>query len=142
MIIINVMNWCTSAGSLPDDELTMLIQENDNPNSKINTVVSTVTNNLDVKIDVVRMAHMAIKDATSGSIIIHLCPLTDTAIKRFFTADGKIVQTMLEKILVSAGMPDLLQKKEEFEIAVKISKKDPSHDEKGIYRLHRSLNNM
>lgn len=120
----------------------MLIQENDNPNSKINTVVSTVTNNLDVKIDVVRMAHMAIKDATSGSIIIHLCPLTDTAIKRFFTADGKIVQTMLEKILVSAGMPDLLQKKEEFEIAVKISKKDPSHDEKGIYRLHRSLNNM
>lgn len=84
---------------------------------------------------VTQSTHMAIKDATSGSIIIHLCPLTDNAVYRFLSKDGSLVHDMVEKLFISAGLHELLQKRKELEIKVKISEKESTPEEKGNYFL-------
>lgn len=88
-----------------------------------------------MKIEVLQNTHMAIEHATKGSIVIHLCPLTDNAVYRFFSKDGSLVQNMVEKLFISAGLHELLQKRKELEIKVKISKKEPTPEEKGNFFL-------
>ena len=75
---------------------------------------------------------MHVEDATTGSIIIHLSPLTDTAIERFLRHDGRVVQDMLKDLLLRARIQDISMLKKEPEISVKIRKKEQSQEEKGM----------
>lgn len=112
-------------------DLKMIIEEKDNPNSNINRIVKVINSDPRIKIEVVQDTHMTIKEATTGSIVIHLCPLTDNAVHRFLGKDGSIIQNMIEKLFTSAGLDKLLKKRRELEIVVKVIEKDPSPDEKG-----------
>lgn len=109
----------------------MIIEEKDNPDSNIKRVVKVINTDSSLKIEVAQDTHMEVKEATTGSIVIHLCPLTDNAVHRFLGKDGSIIQNMIEKLFTSAGLDKLLKKRRELEIVVKVIKKDPSPDEKG-----------
>lgn len=112
-------------------DLKMIIEEKDNPDSNIKGIVKIINSDPRFKIEVVQDTHMAIKEATTGSIVIHLCPLTDNAVYRFLGKDGSVIQNMIEKLFTSAGLHELLKKRRELEIVVKVIKKEPSPDEKG-----------
>lgn len=114
----------------------MIIEEKDNPDSNIKRVVKVINTDSSLKIEVAQDTHMEVKEATTGSIVIHLCPLTDNAVHRFLGKDGSIIQNMIEKLFTSAGLDKLLKKRRELEIVVKVIKKDPSPDEKGtVYQV-------
>lgn len=112
-------------------DLKLVIEEKDNPDSNIKGIVKVINSDPSLKIVIVEDTHMVVKEATTGSIIIHLCPLTDNAVHRFLGKDGSIIQNMIEKLFTSAGLDKLLKKRRELEIVVKVIKKDPSPDEKG-----------
>lgn len=116
---------------MPKMDLKMIIEEKDNPDSNIKRVVKVINTDSSLKIEVAQDTHMEVKEATTGSIVIHLCPLTDNAVHRFLGKDGSIIQNMIEKLFTSAGLDKLLKKRRELEIVVKVIKKDPSPDEKG-----------
>lgn len=121
---------CLPIGDIPNSKLKVTIEEKNNPDSEIDRVVTFINNDPRMKIEVLQNTHMAIEHATKGSIVIHLCPLTDNAVYRFFSKDGSLVQNMVEKLFISAGLHELLQKRKELEIKVKISKKEPTPEEK------------
>lgn len=112
-------------------DIKMIIEEKDDPDSNIKGIVQVINSDPSLKIVVVEDTHMVVKEATTGSIVIHLCPLTDNAVHRFLGKDGSIIQNMIEKLFTSAGLVKLLKKRRELEIVVKVIKKDPSPDEKG-----------
>lgn len=118
-------------GDIPNRKIKVIIEETNNPDSQIDRVVRIINNDPRVRIEVVQGTHMAVENVTNGSIVIHLCPLTDNAVHRFLGKDGSIIQNMIEKLFTSAGLDKLLKKRRELEIVVKVIKKDPSPDEKG-----------
>lgn len=122
-------------GDIPNREIKVIIEETNNPDSQIDRVVRIINNDPRVRIEVVQGTHMAVKNVTNGSIVIHLCPLTDNAVYRFLSKDGSLVHAMVEKLFISAGLHELLQKRKELEIKVKISEKEPTPEEKGNYFL-------
>lgn len=111
----------------------MKIEEKNNPDSEIDKVVRVIKNDPRMKIEVVDITHMAVKEATTGSVIIHLSPLTDTALHRFLGKDGRIVQSMVEKLLANVKLDKLLKPEKEFEVTVKISRKELSPEDKGNF---------
>lgn len=113
-------------------DLEMRIEERDNPQSNIDRVVTVINNNPRVKIEVVQDTHMAVKKATTGSIVIHLCPLTDNAVHRFLSKDGSLVQNMVKMLFTTAELQNLLREREEIEIIVKIREKESAAEEKGM----------
>lgn len=117
-------------GDIPNREIKVIIEETNNPDSQIDRVVRIINNDPRVRIEVVQGTHMAVKNVTNGSIVIHLCPLTDNAVYRFLSKDGSLVHAMVEKLFISAGLHELLQKRKELEIKVKISEKEPTPEEK------------
>eukprot|EP00105_Crassostrea_gigas_P003583 XP_011416486.1 PREDICTED: uncharacterized protein LOC105320306 [Crassostrea gigas] len=117
-------------GGIRNMDIKMIIEEKDNPDSNIKGIVQVINSDPSLKIVVVEDTHMVVKEATTGSIIIHLCPLTDNAVHRFLGKDGSIIQNMIEKLFTSAGLDKLLKKRRELEIVVKVIEKDPSPDEK------------
>lgn len=122
-------------GDIPNREIKVIIEETNNPDSQIDRVVRIINNDPRVRIEVVQGTHMAVENVTNGSIVIHLCPLTDNAVYRFLSKDGSLVHAMVEKLFISAGLHELLQKRKELEIKVKISEKEPTPEEKGNYFL-------
>lgn len=130
LIIDKGVPLLVSTGVMPKMDLKMIIEEKDNPDSNIKRVVKVINTDSSLKIEVAQDTHMEVKEATTGSIVIHLCPLTDNAVHRFLGKDGSIIQNMIEKLFTSAGLDKLLKKRRELEIVVKVIKKDPSPDEK------------
>lgn len=122
-------------GDIPNKKIKVIIEETNNPDSQIDRVVRIINNDPRVRIEVVQGTHMAVENVTNGSIVIHLCPLTDNAVYRFLSKDGSLVHAMVEKLFISAGLHELLQKRKELEIKVKISEKEPTPEEKGNYFL-------
>lgn len=112
--------------------LEMRIEEKDNPESNIDRVVTVINNDPRVKIEVLQDTFMEIKEATNGSIVIHLCPLTDNAVHRFLSKDGTVVQNMVEMLFSTAELHNLLREREEIEIIVKIREKESAAEEKGM----------
>lgn len=117
---------------ISDVDLEMRIEEIDNPQSNIDRVVTVINNNPRLKIEVLQETCMAIPWATNGSIVIHLCPLTDNAVHRFLSKDGTVVQNMVEMLFTIAELQNLLREKEEIEIVVKIREKESAAEEKGM----------
>lgn len=117
---------------ISDVDLEMRIEEIDNPQSNIDRVVTVINNNPRLKIEVLQETCMAIPWATNGSIVIHLCPLTDNAVHRFLSKDGTVVQNMVEMLFTIAELQNLLREKEEIEIVVKIREKESASEEKGM----------
>lgn len=113
---------------IPNVDLELKIEEKDDLSER---VVQVINHDPNTRIECVQISHMAIKDATSGCIIIHLSPLTDNAVHRFLRKDGTVVQDMVEKLFTSVGLHSLLKKREEIEIIVKISEKKSTAEEKG-----------
>ncbi|XP_061164136.1 uncharacterized protein LOC133173197 [Saccostrea echinata] len=70
-------------------------------------VVTVINENPNVKIQVTEQTHMAVKNATSGSIIIHLRPLTDAAIGDFLAEGGAKIQSVVESLLMRIGTEKL-----------------------------------
>lgn len=120
-----------ATGMISDVDLEMRIEEIDNPQSNIDRVVTVINNNPRLKIEVLQETCMAIPWATNGSIVIHLCPLTDNAVHRFLSKDGTVVQNMVEMLFTIAELQNLLREKEEIEIVVKIREKESAAEEKG-----------
>lgn len=114
-------------GVIPNVDLELKIEEKDDLSER---VVQVINHDPNTRIECVQISHMAIKDATSGCIIIHLSPLTDNAVHRFLRKDGTVVQDMVEKLFTSVGLHSLLKKREEIEIIVKISEKKSTAEEK------------
>lgn len=117
-------------GAIPNVYLEVRIEEKDDLSEK---VVKVINHDPNARIECAQISHMAIEDAKNGSIIIHLSPLTDNAVHRFLSKDGTVVQDMVEKLFTSAGLHNLLKKREEIEIIVKISEKKSTAEEK-VYR--------
>jgi hypothetical protein len=132
--------FCIPAGVIPSFvDLKMKIEETNNPDSEINKIVTVINSNPDVKIQVVNDAHMAVNGASTGSVILHLSPLTDTALHRFLSKDGRIVQSMVEKLLSTAGLHKLLKERKEFEVTVKINVEELSPEDKGEFVTHLNI---
>lgn len=109
-------------------DLELRIEEKDDFSER---VVRVINHDPNTRIECVQISHMELKHATTGSIVIHLCPLTDSAVHRFLKKDGTVVQDMVEKLFTSAGLHNLLKKREEIEIIVKVSVKESTAEEKG-----------
>lgn len=117
---------------MPKMDLKMIIEEKDNPDSNIKRVVKVINTDSSLKIEVAQDTHMEVKEATTGSIVIHLCPLTDNAVHRFLSKDGSLVQNMVEMLFATAELQNLLREREEIEIIVKIREKESAAEEKGM----------
>lgn len=115
------------AGVISNVDLELRIEEKDDFSER---VVRVINHDPNTRIECVQISHMELKHATTGSIVIHLCPLTDSAVHRFLKKDGTVVQDMVEKLFTSAGLHNLLKKREEIEIIVKVSVKESTAEEK------------
>lgn len=113
-------------------ELTVTIKGDLSTDPKLNDIVPNAKNP-DNRCEVAQMTHMDMKDVTTGSIVIHLCPLTDTAIGRFFSRDGRVVEEMLKELLMTARLQEV--PKVETEVSVKIRQKESSSEEKGLNKF-------
>ena len=111
-------------------KITVTIKGDDSIDAGISEIVPKIKET-DTKTKIAQETHMHVEDATTGSIIIHLSPLTDTAIERFLRHDGRVVQDMLKDLLLRARIQDISMLKKEPEISVKIRKKEQSQEEKG-----------
>lgn len=117
---------------MPKMDLKMIIEEKDNPDSNIKRVVKVINTDSSLKIEVAQDTHMEVKEATTGSIVIHLCPLTENAVHRFLSKDGSLVQNMVKMLFTTAELQNLLREREEIEIIVKIREKESAAEEKGM----------
>ena len=121
---------------LPENaKLTVTIKGDDSIYAEISDLVVPKIKETETKTNIVQETHMHVEGATTGSIIIHLCPLTDTAIERFFRHDGRVVQNMLKDLLLTARLQDILKINKEPEVSVKIRKKEQSQEEKGMINI-------
>ena len=111
-------------------KITVTIKGDDSIDAEISEIVPKIKET-DTKTKIAQETHMHVEDATTGSIIIHLSPLTDTAIERFLRHDGRVVQDMLKDLLLKARIQDISKLNKEPEIFVKIRKKEQSQEEKG-----------
>ena len=112
-------------------KITVAVKGDDSIDAEISDLVPKIKET-DTKTNIVQETHMHVEDATNGSIIIHLSPLTDTAIERFLSPDGRVVQDMLKDLLLKARIQDISKLNKEPEISVKIRKKEQSQEEKGM----------
>ena len=110
----------------------MTIRGDGRTDVELNDIVPNAQNP-DNRCEVAQITHMDMKDVTTGSIVIHLCPLTDTAIARFFSCDGRVVEEMLKELLMSAKLQKV--PKVETEVSVKIRQKESSSEEKGLNKF-------
>lgn len=117
----------------------MRIEEKDDLSEK---VVKVINHDPNARIECAQISHMAIEDAKNGSIIIHLSPLTDNAVHRFLSKDGTVVQDMVEKLFTSAGLHNLLKKREEIEIIVKISEKSTAEEKGRVLYFYGFLSHL
>ncbi|XP_062600613.1 uncharacterized protein LOC134262252, partial [Saccostrea cucullata] len=105
------------------------VQEERDPNSQeLIKVVTVINDNPNVRIQLTNETHMAVKNATSGSIIIHLRPLTDAAIDDFVAEGGARIQSVVESLLMRIGT----EKLDGQTLNVEVSRKDLNQEEKEI----------